>query len=45
MKIAEVSATFPPYNAGTGNVCYHNSLELKKLGHDVTVYTGLKPNL
>lgn len=45
MKIAEVSATFPPYNAGTGNVCYHNSLELKKLGHDVTVYTGRRSNL
>lgn len=40
MKIAEVTATFPPYNAGTGNVCYHNSIELAKLGHDVTVYTS-----
>lgn len=45
MKIAEVTATFPPYNAGTGNVCYHNSVELAKLGHDVSVYTGLKSNL
>lgn len=45
MKIAEVTATFPPYNAGTGNVCYHNSVELAKLGHDVSVYTGIKSNL
>ena len=40
MKIAQISATFPPYMAGTGIVCFHNSLELAKLGHDVTVFTG-----
>lgn len=40
MKIAQVCATFPPYMAGTGVVCFHNSLELAKLGHDVTVFTG-----
>lgn len=45
MKIAQVTATFPPYNAGTGNVCYHNSIELAKLGHDVSVYTGRKSDL
>jgi len=39
MKIAQISATFPPYMAGTGIVCYHNSLELAKLGHDVTIFT------
>ena len=39
MKIAQVTATFPPYMGGTGNVCYHNSIELAKLGHDVTVFT------
>lgn len=39
MKIAQVTATFPPYMGGTGNVCYHNSVELAKLGHDVTVFT------
>ena len=42
MKIAQISATFPPYMGGTGNVCYNYSLELEKLGHDVTVYTGSK---
>ena len=40
MKIAQVSATFPPYMAGTGNVCYHYAIELAKLGHDVTVFTN-----
>jgi hypothetical protein len=32
MKIAQVSTTFTPYMAGTGNGCYYNSLELAKLG-------------
>ena len=44
MKIAHVSATFPPYMAGTGNVCYHNAVELAKLGHDVTVFTSRYPD-
>jgi glycosyltransferase involved in cell wall biosynthesis len=40
MKIAQISATFPPYMAGTGIVCYHSSLELSKLGHEVSVFTA-----
>jgi len=40
MKIAQITATFPPYMSGTGNVCYHNSIELAKMGHDVTVITS-----
>lgn len=44
MKIAQVSATFPPYMAGTGNVCYHNAIELAKLGHKVTVFTSKYPD-
>jgi glycosyltransferase involved in cell wall biosynthesis len=44
MKIAQVSATFPPYMAGTGNVCYHYAIELAKLGHDVTVFTSRYPD-
>ena len=44
MKIAQVVCTFPPYMAGTGNVCFHNSLELAKLGHDVTVFTSRYPD-
>lgn len=39
MKIAQVVSTFPPYHGGIGNVCYHNSLELAKLGHNITVFT------
>ncbi len=40
MRIAHITATFPPYHGGTGNVCYHNALGLGKRGHDVTVYTA-----
>jgi glycosyltransferase involved in cell wall biosynthesis len=40
MKIAHVTATFPPYRGGTGTVCYHNALQLAKLGHEVTVFTA-----
>lgn len=43
MKIAQVTATFPPNITGTGNVCYYNSLELARLGHDVTVFTSNYP--
>jgi len=40
MRIAHVTATFPPYYAGTGMVCYRSALELSRLGHDVTVLTA-----
>jgi len=40
MKIAHVSATFPPYRGGTGNVCYHNAHQLARLGHEVHVFTA-----
>jgi glycosyltransferase involved in cell wall biosynthesis len=43
MRIAHVTATFPPYMAGTGNVCYHNALELARLGHQVSVFTANYP--
>jgi glycosyltransferase involved in cell wall biosynthesis len=39
MHIAQVSATFPPYMAGTGNVCLNNSVGLARRGHKVTVLT------
>ena len=41
MKIAHVSATFPPYRGGTGNVCFHNARELARRGHEVHVFTAL----
>jgi glycosyltransferase involved in cell wall biosynthesis len=40
MRIAHVSATFPPYMGGTGNVCFHTARELTRRGHRVNVYTS-----
>lgn len=40
MRIAHVTATFPPNYTGTGMVCYHNALGLARLGHGVTVFTA-----
>jgi glycosyltransferase involved in cell wall biosynthesis len=39
LRIVHVTATFPPYHGGTGNVAFHNALELVRRGHDVHVYT------
>lgn len=39
MKIAEVTATFPPYHGGVGNVVYHNAKFLAEKGHSVSVFT------
>lgn len=43
LRIAHVTATFPPYRGGTGNVCYHNARELARLGHEVHVFTAAAP--
>jgi glycosyltransferase involved in cell wall biosynthesis len=43
MRIAQVTATFPPYYAGTGMVCYYNARELARLGHQVHIYTAAYP--
>ena len=40
MRIAHVTATFPPYMGGTGNVCFHTARELTSRGHRVYVYTA-----
>ena len=40
LRIAQITATFPPYWGGTGNVAYHNALELARRGHEVTVFTA-----
>lgn len=45
MRIAHITATFPPYYAGTGMVCYHNALGLARLGHSVTVFTARRGSL
>lgn len=43
MRIAHVTATFPPQYTGTGMVCYYNALGLARLGHEVTVFTSHHP--
>jgi glycosyltransferase involved in cell wall biosynthesis len=40
LRIAHITATFPPYFGGTGNVCFQNARELARRGHDVHVYTS-----
>jgi len=41
LRIAHITATFPPYQGGTGNVCYYNARELARLGHEVHVFTAV----
>jgi len=43
MRIADVTATFPPYYSGTGMVGYYNALELARRGHAVAVFTAAHP--
>jgi glycosyltransferase involved in cell wall biosynthesis len=43
LDIAQVTATFPPYFAGTGNVCFEQSRALAARGHRVQVYTATYP--
>jgi glycosyltransferase involved in cell wall biosynthesis len=48
LRIAHITAAFPPYRSGTGTVCYHNALEAARIGHDVHVFTadyGAQPAL
>lgn len=44
MRIAHVSATYPPYRAGTGNVCEAQARELARRGHAVHVFTAASPS-
>jgi glycosyltransferase involved in cell wall biosynthesis len=43
MRIAHVTATFPPYLAGTGNLVFHLTDALAARGHDVEVFTAPAP--
>ncbi|PJF28102.1 MAG: glycosyltransferase family 1 protein, partial [Phototrophicales bacterium] len=43
MRIAHISATFPPYESGAGRVCYQNAVGLAARGHEVHVYTAGSP--
>lgn len=45
MKIAHVTATFPPYYSGTGMVCWHSAMGLAARGHAVTVLTADHPRV
>jgi len=40
LRIAHVTATYPPYYGGTGNVCFNNARELAQRGHEVHVFTA-----
>lgn len=43
MKIAQITPSFPPHPGGMGYVCLNYSLELARLGHDVTVFAVDRP--
>ena len=45
LRIAHVTATFPPYLGGTGNVCSYNARELMRRGHSVEVVTAAVPGV
>ena len=40
LRIAHVTATFPPYRGGTGNVCRQHAAALAARGHQVRVVTA-----
>ena len=40
MRVAHVTATFPPYRGGAGTACWHQAAGLAARGHEVTVYTA-----
>ncbi|HLD27880.1 MAG TPA: glycosyltransferase family 4 protein [Patescibacteria group bacterium] len=39
LKIAQIVSTFPPYRGGMGNVAYHLTDSLSRLGYEVVVFT------
>ncbi|MGH2355097.1 MAG: glycosyltransferase family 4 protein, partial [Chloroflexota bacterium] len=40
LRVAHVTATFPPYWGGTGNVAWHNAHQMAQRGHAVHVLTA-----
>lgn len=40
MRVAHLTATFPPYWGGTGTVAFNQAAGLAARGHDVHVFTG-----
>jgi D-inositol-3-phosphate glycosyltransferase len=45
MRVAHLSATFPPYYAGSGNACFHQASALAARGHDIEVFTASYPGV
>src|SRR5579862_8942539 len=46
LRVAHVTATFPPYASGTGLVAYHNALQLASRGHSIRVVcAGAQPRM
>ena len=43
MRIAHLTATFPPYPGGAGNTAHRFAVEQAKLGHEVEVFTAPAP--
>jgi glycosyltransferase involved in cell wall biosynthesis len=40
LRVAHVTATFPPYRGGTGVVVFHNAVELARRRYEVHVFTA-----
>lgn len=45
LRVAHLSATFPPYYAGSGNACFYSAQALAALGHRVEVFTAAYPGV
>jgi glycosyltransferase involved in cell wall biosynthesis len=43
LRIAQLSATFPPYLGGAGTTTFHQAAELSRRGHEVDVWTAEAP--
>ena len=43
MRIAHITATFPPHESGAGRVAFHSALGLAQRHHDVEVFTAKYP--
>ncbi len=45
MRIAHLTAVYPPYGAGAGVACHYQASELARRGHDVSVWTVQTPGV
>jgi glycosyltransferase involved in cell wall biosynthesis len=43
VRVAQLTATFPPYLGGAGTTTFHQAAELSRRGHDVEVWTAAAP--